>query len=273
MGFFDLLKRKTKTVQTIQDETEEPQSDYNKISSEIIDTAIDVVARKESGFTYNDNLDPLFCDVSKMIVALQQCSISMIQQKFSIGYNRAGRIVDQLTNMQIVSPTSDYSQKQVLISNEKDLDILLNTISYLGDVDTNEFREKYKERINERIGYYSDLSISEEEKQKRIYIEAEKERIKQEILEKRREKELRKQAIEELREEGLIESVRRREPIPQEVQDAVWRRDGGRCVKCGSQEHLEFDHIIPLSKGGSNTVRNLQLLCQKCNREKSNHIG
>ena len=44
-------------------------------------------------------------------------------------------------------------------------------------------------------------------------------------------------------------------------------------VKCGSQENLEFDHIIPLSKGGSNTVRNIQLLCQKCNREKSNKIG
>ncbi|WP_231660249.1 HNH endonuclease [Hoylesella saccharolytica] len=77
----------------------------------------------------------------------------------------------------------------------------------------------------------------------------------------------------ELREEGIIEEARTREPIPQEVQDAVWRRDGGRCVKCGSQENLEFDHIIPFSKGGSNTIRNIQLLCEKCNRSKSNKIG
>jgi 5-methylcytosine-specific restriction endonuclease McrA len=52
----------------------------------------------------------------------------------------------------------------------------------------------------------------------------------------------------------------------------VWRRDQGRCVKCGSQEGLEFDHIIPVSRGGSNTARNLQLLCENCNRSKSDTI-
>jgi 5-methylcytosine-specific restriction endonuclease McrA len=63
-----------------------------------------------------------------------------------------------------------------------------------------------------------------------------------------------------------------RQSIPKFVQHEVWRRDEGRCVKCGSQEKLEFDHIIPLSKGGSNTVRNVQLLCENCNRGKSNNI-
>jgi hypothetical protein len=57
--------------------------------------------------------------------------------------------------------------------------------------------------------------------------------------------------------------------IPDDVKDAVWRRDEGRCVKCKSNEKLEFDHIIPVSKGGSNTKRNVQLLCEKCNRENS----
>lgn len=59
--------------------------------------------------------------------------------------------------------------------------------------------------------------------------------------------------------------------IPKEVQREVWRRDGGRCVECGIKENIEFDHIIPLSKGGSNTVRNIQLLCQECNNKKSNN--
>lgn len=59
-----------------------------------------------------------------------------------------------------------------------------------------------------------------------------------------------------------------REPIPEDVQAFVWRRDGGRCVKCGSQERIEFDHIIPLAKGGSNTERNIQLLCEYHNRAK-----
>lgn len=61
--------------------------------------------------------------------------------------------------------------------------------------------------------------------------------------------------------------------IPQSVRDAVWRRAGGKCEQCGSRTNLEFDHIVPFSKGGSNTYRNVQLLCQDCNRHKSDHIG
>ena len=53
------------------------------------------------------------------------------------------------------------------------------------------------------------------------------------------------------------------------VKQSVWRRDNGRCVECKSNEKLEYDHIIPVSKGGSNTERNIQLLCEKCNRKKS----
>jgi len=63
-----------------------------------------------------------------------------------------------------------------------------------------------------------------------------------------------------------------RQPIPDDVKLFVWQRDGGRCVKCGSQQNLEFDHIIPISKGGSNTARNLQLLCEKCNRSKGANL-
>lgn len=60
-----------------------------------------------------------------------------------------------------------------------------------------------------------------------------------------------------------------RTPIPKDVMDAVWRRDQGRCIQCNSQRNLEFDHIIAVSLGGANTYRNIQLLCQDCNRAKS----
>lgn len=62
--------------------------------------------------------------------------------------------------------------------------------------------------------------------------------------------------------------VRGRLPIPDDAKIFVWQRDNGRCVICGSQENLEYDHIIPISKGGSNTARNIQLLCEKHNRSK-----
>jgi 5-methylcytosine-specific restriction endonuclease McrA len=63
-----------------------------------------------------------------------------------------------------------------------------------------------------------------------------------------------------------------RKPIPERIRSEVWRRDEGRCVDCGSRENLEFDHIVPHSKGGADTVRNLELRCQSCNRKKSDHI-
>lgn len=63
-----------------------------------------------------------------------------------------------------------------------------------------------------------------------------------------------------------------RERIPEGVRIEVWRRDGGKCARCGSREKLEYDHIVPVSRGGSNTARNIELLCESCNRKKSNHI-
>ena len=65
----------------------------------------------------------------------------------------------------------------------------------------------------------------------------------------------------------------KRHPISQKVKDQVWNRDSGKCVQCDSNENLEFDHIIPHSKGGANTYRNIQLLCEPCNRKKSAKIG
>ena len=69
------------------------------------------------------------------------------------------------------------------------------------------------------------------------------------------------------------EPKKRSRRISQKVKDSVWNRDGGKCVECDSNENLEFDHIIPHSKGGANTYRNIQLLCQDCNRTKSAKIG
>jgi HNH endonuclease len=60
--------------------------------------------------------------------------------------------------------------------------------------------------------------------------------------------------------------------ISRHVAAEVWERDGGECRMCGAREYLEFDHIIPRSKGGATSVNNLQLLCRQCNSEKSDKI-
>lgn len=104
--------------------------------------------------------------------------------------------------------------------------------------------------------------------------ELEREEMEKKILERHRKRELEKAVRQDLIDRGLLYGEQtKRPPIPREVVDAVYKRDGGRCVFCGSTENLQLDHIVPFSKGGATSVENLQLLCQKCNLEKSNKIG
>jgi 5-methylcytosine-specific restriction endonuclease McrA len=80
---------------------------------------------------------------------------------------------------------------------------------------------------------------------------------------------------------GPVGEERARTPIPRSIKQQVWLRDGGVCRKCGITdaqamirygEHLHYDHIIPFSRNGADTVDNLQLLCGPCNRVKSNRL-
>ena len=125
----------------------------------------------------------------------------------------------------------------------------------------------------EKLKYIERKKIEEkvlEEKR----LKREKEEIARKIKERYRRRELEKIVRQELIDSGeLFGDKPKRPPIPREIVDAVYRRDGGRCVYCGSTENLQIDHIIPFSKGGATTLENLQLLCRKCNIEKSNKIG
>ena len=73
-------------------------------------------------------LDPLFEETARLIVIQQQGSTSLIQRKFAIGYNRAGRLMDQLEATGIVSPFEGSKAREVLIKNEHDLENILNRI-------------------------------------------------------------------------------------------------------------------------------------------------
>lgn len=77
---------------------------------------------------------------------------------------------------------------------------------------------------------------------------------------------------EDLSRPPLLRPERRR-LIPTKVKLEVWKRDGGKCVMCGATDELHFDHVVPISKGGTSLVaENIQLLCARHNLEKSDQI-
>ena len=74
------------------------------------------------------NRDPLFDDAARLIIIQQQGSTSLIQRKFSIGYNRAGRLMDQLEAAGIVGAYEGNKGRQVLITDEYSLEQKLNML-------------------------------------------------------------------------------------------------------------------------------------------------
>lgn len=83
----------------------------------------------EAGEVDLNKRDDMFEEAARLVVQHQQGSTSLIQRKFSIGYNRAGRIVDQLEAAGIVGPFEGSKARQVLISDEYTLEQLLNELT------------------------------------------------------------------------------------------------------------------------------------------------
>jgi S-DNA-T family DNA segregation ATPase FtsK/SpoIIIE len=72
--------------------------------------------------------DAMFEDAARLVVLNQSGSTSMIQRKFSIGYNRAGRIMDQLEAAGIVGAPDGSKGRQVLVMDEAQLERILETL-------------------------------------------------------------------------------------------------------------------------------------------------
>lgn len=86
------------------------------------------------------------------------------------------------------------------------------------------------------------------------------------------------EAIEEVSDQSAavdasFGQTKHRRIIPTHVKLEVWKRDGGKCTQCGSNDELHFDHILPYSKGGTSLkAENVQLLCARHNLQKSARI-
>jgi S-DNA-T family DNA segregation ATPase FtsK/SpoIIIE len=74
------------------------------------------------------HIDPLFEDAARLIVMSQSGSTSLIQRKFAIGYNRAGRLMDQLEKAGIVGQAYGSKPREVMIQDEVSLNNLLSSL-------------------------------------------------------------------------------------------------------------------------------------------------
>jgi hypothetical protein len=78
------------------------------------------------------------------------------------------------------------------------------------------------------------------------------------------------QKVERLRNLKESRQSARRKDIPDDVLAYVLKRDEEKCVKCFSTQNLQFDHILPKSRGGGDHPENLRVLCQSCNLTRGN---
>ena len=83
---------------------------------------------KGPGDLSGETLDSLFEEAARLVVVHQQGSTSLIQRKFSIGFNRAGRLMDQLERAGIVGPTRGSKPREVFCSDEVELDAKIETL-------------------------------------------------------------------------------------------------------------------------------------------------
>ncbi len=133
-----------------------------------------------------------------------------------------------------------------------------------------EIKLRFKDKIDAEEQQIIKRIEQQREADRLASIEAEKEAIRIKMLLKEKKRALEREVLAELVQEGLVLPEAGKRPlIPRKLVNAVWLRDKGKCVYCGSTENLHLDYILPFSNGGAVSIENLQLLCQKCNSLKT----
>lgn len=78
--------------------------------------------------------------------------------------------------------------------------------------------------------------------------------------------------IPERADDAWQRAIKRRRWAVYQRRDAIFTRDGHACVECGATTSLEVDHIVPMSRGGTDDDENLQTLCKPCNSSKKDRV-
>jgi hypothetical protein len=184
----------------------------------------------------------------------------------------AGKGKEQRT-VWIEALPNTYNLPGIPMRDEKNIDTKALHLDERYRAAVNEFLEIQRREPQSMFGIfwvYKDLALAITNGEHETLRDQERDVLlmKQFVLRRERDYERLKREVEALENLEKLDRVFRA-PIAESVRLFVWQRDGGKCVKCGSQELLEFDHIIPVSKGGSSTERNIQLLCEACNRSRA----
>lgn len=185
----------------------EPYQLQEEDSINITDDELDISHRDkfmDSIDIEEQSKDILFDVAARLIVVHQQGSTSLIQRKFSIGYNRASRLMEQLQDAGIVGAAIGSNPREVLISDEHVLSFALSRVKPDLDEILDAVEERYYDQIQYRKEYMLKCIEQEKEIERLQKIDEEKELIRAKLLEKERKKQLEREVRQELKDKGLI---------------------------------------------------------------------
>lgn len=199
MNIFDIFSRKScqgKDDGNQYMNTNELASDKVSLDNECTNEIIDFVAKKEAGIVnYRlEDLDPLFDEVAFFVIRIQQASVSVIQKKFSISYNRACRVLDQLESVGIVRTVLQSMEKNVLINTDSDLKKILYIARHLNDIVDGEFMKIHYRQIEDKKMHYLCLVNNKNNEFAKQIEQKEIEKAKQKLIESNRKKEIKSKA-------------------------------------------------------------------------------
>ena len=130
---------------------------------------------------------------------------------------------------------------------------------------------QYRTNILQRLWFYSNflLYVNRQCRSEKDY-EYIKLKVEEHVLERGDEYQKLVKKIDRLRQISSNRLQPNRKQISDHVSAFVLQRDLNKCVLCGDDINLQFDHILPVSKGGNNEPENLRILCQQCNQSRGN---